>query len=339
MQGAVPATYVRLLFDYLAERGFDGHDFLGMAVPDARARVPVAVWRDMLSRASERLSDPLLGLHLGREITPAHFGPLGYVFFACDDLGAALERLHTYQRLVYDVNPMGVAVEGAHTCLCWGQSRGRPGPLVDEAAVTALVQFARDMTGTRIAPAAVDFINPRPADTAPYEAYFGCPVAFGRDVTRVVLPTPLLALPLRRPDPALRELLEREARERLSALPDGDDLRRDVRRAVLRLAREGRPDLPAVAAALGLSERTLHRRLAGRGINFRRLRDETLRRAAEDYLADPGLRLADVALLLGYSEQSAFNRAFRRWTGRTPGAYRASLRPFPASPAIRRKRA
>lgn len=266
----------------------------------------------------------------GRTVTPAHFGPLGYVFFACDDLGAAIERLDTYQRLVYDVNPMTVTREGTHTCLCRGQSRGRPGPLVDEAAVTALVQFARDMTGSRIAPAAVDFINPRSADTAAYEAYFDCPVSFGREVvTRVVLPTRLLALPLRRPDQALRELLEREARERLSALPDRDDLRRDVRRAVLRLAREARPDLPGVAAALGLSERTLHRRLAGRGVSFRRLRDETLLRAAEDYLADLGLRLADVALLLGYSEQSAFNRAFRRWTGRTPGAYRATLRASP----------
>jgi len=331
MQGAVPATYVRLLFDYLAERGLDGRNILGTQMPDTRAHVPVADWHAMLARASERLSDPLLGLHLGRAITPAHFGPLGYVFFACDDLGAAIDRLHTYQRLVYDVNPMTVTREGPNICLGWGQSRGRPGALVDESAITALVQFARDMTGTRVTPAAVDFINPRPADTGPYETYFGCPVTFEREVTRVVLPARLLTLPLRRPDPALRELLEREARERLSTLPDRDDLSRDVRRAVLGLARTGRPDLPGVAAALGLSERTLHRRLAARGINFRRLRDETLRHAAEDYLADPGLRLADVALLLGYSEQSAFNRAFRRWTGRTPGAYRAALRASPGN--------
>jgi AraC-like DNA-binding protein len=95
-----------------------------------------------------------------------------------------------------------------------------------------------------------------------------------------------------------------------------------VRRQIVRLARDGEPSLEKVAEALHVSPRTLRRRLQERDRQFRTLRDDTLRRLAEDHLRDPRLQLAEVALLLGYSEQSAFTRAFRRWTGETPAAFR-----------------
>jgi AraC-like DNA-binding protein len=326
LRGVVPATYVRLLFDYLERQGRDASRVLGEAPPEPRdrglGRYPVTRWRALLERASAALRDPLLGLHLGRSVTPAHFGVMGYVLLACPNLGAALARFEQYQRLYYDVNPMRSSVASGAVMLEWGVESGRPGPLVDECAITALVQFTRDLTGRAGAPLLVEFANPAPADTRPYRDYFGCPVHFGGAATILRFPLAMLALKLRQPDPTLMAVLQREADALLAELPHSDDFEQAVRRCIARLAREGEPSLARVAEELHVSTRTLHRKLEARERNFRALLDDTRRHLAEDYLADPRLQLAEIAQLLGYSDQTAFNRAFRRWTGRTPRAAR-----------------
>jgi AraC-like DNA-binding protein len=96
-----------------------------------------------------------------------------------------------------------------------------------------------------------------------------------------------------------------------------------VREAVARLLTQGEVSIEQIASDLHVSSRTLHRRLAGLGLNFRRLREDTRRRLAIDHLNDPRLTLAEVAWLLGYSEHSAFTRAFRRWTGESPQQWRS----------------
>lgn len=325
-QGVVPGTYVRLLFEYLDARGVHAAKLLGETAPDPACvgpgRYPVERWRRLLEKAAAHLRDPDLGLHLGQTVTPRHFGVMGYVLLACGNLGAALTRLHRYQRLVYDVSPMRLHAQGNHVTLEWGTEHGRPGRLVDETAITALVQFARDITGDAAKIETVHFVNEPPPKLAPYRRYFGGEVLFAQSATRVRLPLSLLAKPLRQPDAALLGLLEQQAERLLADLPDAGDLEQAVRRSVGTLAREGEISLERVAATLHTSPRSLHRRLERIGLGFRALRDDTRRRLAEQHLADRGIGIAEVALLLGYSEQSAFTRAFRRWTGQTPLAFR-----------------
>jgi AraC-like DNA-binding protein len=325
LHGAVPAAYVRLLYQHLERLGLDSRKLLREAEPQGE-RYPVLRWRRLLERASAHLGDPQLGLRLGRSITPAHLGVMGYVLLACGSLGAALERLRQYQRLVYDVNPMRQRLEGASVVLEWGTEQGRPGPLVDETAIAALVQMARDLSGKRFAPERVCFVNAPPPSLKPYRDWFGCPVRFGHPQTELRFAARLLALPLRQPDAALLALLQRQADALMGELSDGGDLEQSVRRCIARLTREGEPALKRVAAELHTTPRTLHRRLQQRSQSFRALREDTRRRLAEEYLNDPRLRLAEIAQLLGFSEQSAFNRSFRRWTGRTPGAFRLGMR-------------
>ena len=324
--GVVTSTYVRLLFEYLEGRGKDARAILGEAPPDAGdrglARYPVARWCDLLERASRHLKDPLLGLHLGQTITPAHFGVMGYVLLSCPNLGAALLRFEQYQRLVYDVSPMRYRTGTNDVVLEWGVEAGRPGALADECGIVALVQFARSLTARRDAPLEVCFVNPEPPDMKPYRDYFGCPVRFAQATTVVRFPLQALSLPLRQPDAALLSMLERQADTLLDELPNTDDFEQDVRRCVARLTREGEPSLERVANEIHVSPRTLHRRLEERGRNFRVVRDDTRRLLADDYLSDPRLQLSEIAQLLGYSEQSAFTRAYRRWTGKTPAAMR-----------------
>lgn len=326
ISGVVPSTYVRLLFEYLEAQGIDAPTLLGEPAPepgrDGLGRFPVAHWVSLIAHAAQHLDDPLLGLKVGRTITPAHLGVLGYVLLACDNLAAALQRFERYQRLIYDVNPVSHALSANAVELTWGVDAGRPGALADECAIAALVQFSRDITGQAQPAAMVHFVNARPADTRPYEAFFGCPVRFEQPVTMVRFPLSYLALPLRRPDPGLVGMLEQQANALLEELPSGNDFERMVRRAIVQLLREGEPGLEHVAALLHVSTRTLHRRLEERGLNFREVQEDIRHRLAMDYLRDLRLTLSEVGQLLGYSEQSAFTRAFRRWSGNSPRRWR-----------------
>jgi AraC-like DNA-binding protein len=251
---------------------------------------------------------------------------VGYAALACSNLAEALARLERYHASVYDVNPVQVRVHPDRVVLSWGTDRGRPGALVDETAIASLVQLARDMTGRFLAVSRVAFVNPAPADLTPYTDFFGGEVLFDQPATEVHLQHEQLQLPLRRSDPALLALLDTQAEQLLAqvaALPAEVEA---WRRRLVPLIREARPTLAALADTLHMSARTLQRRLSDQGLSFQQLLDDTRRHLAEGHLAEARLDLAEIALLLGYSEQSAFQRAFKQWTGSTPAQWRRAHR-------------
>lgn len=326
MQGMVPFSLVRVLGLHLAARGLVADEVLPAHVLHGDSqwfgRVHAEDYCQWLVRAAERLQDPLLGLHLGQALQPAHLGALGYVLTACDNLGAAMMRIQRYHRLVHDINPIEHVFIDGQLELRWGVSRGKPGALFDEAGVASIVQFGRSLCGQALALTAVDFVNPAPTDAAPYTRYFGCPVRFDQPATRLVMPVGSLAIPLRQPDPTLRRLMEELVDSAMAQLPEAGDLADVTQRVIGHLAPHGIPELDQVARELRLSPRALYRRLAAQGLMFRDLREAALRRVAELHLNDPRLTLAEVGMLVGYSEQSAFSRAFKRWAGVTPLRWR-----------------
>ncbi len=335
---SVPASYVRLLYDYLDGIGRDSAALLGQPAPPPSLSFPAVRWCTLLAAAASALDDPVLGLHVGATITPAHLGPLGYVLMASNSAGAALERYLAYQRLIHDVSPVHHYRDGERLVLEWGAQSRAMGLLANQCGMAALARFAGSITGPNAAaaPLALHFVEARPADVTPYEALFGCPVLFDQEATRIVFAASLLDQPLRARDPALVALLERQIDTLLAALPAGDDLADAVRCQLAPLLLQGEPALDAVAQALHLSGRTLRRRLAERGWQFRALLDDTRHRLAQDYLRDRRLALPEVALLLGYSEQSAFSRAFLRWSGVTPARWRAAAASDQAPQSSRR---
>jgi AraC-like DNA-binding protein len=326
VQGMVPNTFLRLLAEHLMAQGVDPAQWMPEDAlrQDAQqlSRYPAEAFCQLLLRAAEHLGDPLLGLHIGQRIRPSHLGALGYVLLACENLGAALLRIQRYHRLLHDINPIEHHIEGDAVVLQWGVARGRPGALFDEAGITAIVQFARALSGAQLRPVAVDFVNPPPRVSKPFDDYFGCKVRWGQPVTRLAIPMLSLQAPLQQPDPLLRRLMEEQVDTALARLPEVGDLAELTRRVVANLARHGMPELEQVAAELRLSPRVFYRRLAAQGLNFRQLRESSLQQMAESYLADARLSLADVSQLLGYTEQSAFARAFKRWTGASPLQWR-----------------
>jgi AraC-like DNA-binding protein len=203
------------------------------------------------------------------------------------------------------------------------------GALHDSVAIAALVTFLRQQLAVSLAPARVTFVFPRPSESATAAAYarfFGCPVEFGDTHTRVRFPTSYLSVPMAHSDSALRALLDQQAQALLLALPDSDRFDRALQEVMVKLLPDANATLPRAAREMRVSVRTLQRRLDARGLTWQQLLDRTREQLARQYLADRALSLADIALLLGFSEQSAFTRAFRRWTGETPRRVRASLR-------------
>jgi AraC-like DNA-binding protein len=163
----------------------------------------------------------------------------------------------------------------------------------------------------------------------PYEDFFGGPVRFDQPSTRVVLSRHDLALPLRGADAALLAVLDAQAQTLLQQVATVGEPVDVWRQALVGLIRSGRTSLADLAHSLHMSPRSLQRRLAEQGQSFQLLLGQTRQQLAEAYLRDPNVELAEVALLLGYSEQSAFTRAFRLWTGQAPLRWRRQQRPQP----------
>jgi AraC-like DNA-binding protein len=271
------------------------------------------------------VNDPALGLAIGKRIAPRHVGVLGYLVLSCQNLGEALNRFARYQRLVYDVNPFSVSVDERGMELRWGVEYGKPGALVDETSIAALFNFLHILTSQPLHPSYVCFVNPQPKNIHTYLDYFKCPVEFDKSFTCVRFPLSFLSIPLLHSDTTLLDLLSQQAEALLLVLPKADVFEEKLQQVIVQSLHEGEPTLPVVAAHLALSSRTLQRRLQERGLVFQAILEDTRRELATRYLQDKTLSLTDIALLLGYSEQSAFNRAFKRWYNAPPKSYRMAL--------------
>jgi AraC-like DNA-binding protein len=318
----VAASYVQLLFEHMARLG--RAEALGAPPAPTETFVSMRRWQALLEQARDLDPGPKssFALRLARGIAPRHFGVVGFAALACGTLAEALLRLERYHRSVYDANVAQVHPVPEGLCIEWGVERGRPGALVDETAIAALVQLARAFTGKPVCALAVDFVNPRPAHVRHYEDFFGGPVRFGRPSTRVVLSLRDLALPLRGADAALLALLDAQAEHMLQEVAAVSEPVGVWRQALVGLIRSGRTSLADLAHSLQMSPRSLQRRLGEQGHSFQTLLGQTRQQLAEAYLRDANVELAEVALLLGYSEQSAFTRAFRQWTGQAPLQWR-----------------
>lgn len=325
----VTGAWVGLLSDWLDQQGLDAGPLrTSLARWATRDNVPVPVWRDLLSRGLALVPGrvaPELGV--GACVLPGHVGVLGYLVLASDTLGEAMLAYQRYETLFYGASLAEIEVVGDQAEMRWPPSDNELGQQADGAAIAALVTFMRRQIDQPPPPSAVSFLESVDADAAKaYEAFFGCPVTWNDSHVRVRFPLHYLSLPMPRRDPTLRVLLDRQARALLRALPESSDdnssTDRQLQQVLLKLLSDGEPTLARAARAMHMSPRTLQRRLARHQLSWQQWLDRTREQLAGQYLADPSLTLTDIALLLGFSEQSAFTRAYRRWTGKSPGRER-----------------
>ncbi|WP_394830398.1 AraC family transcriptional regulator [Pendulispora rubella] len=325
-------AYLRALFDYADTRGGAGTEALlarveGVALDDRDARLSETTCAALFDRAASLLGDDAIGLHAGERIRPGHYGVLGYVVMNCPTLGDALAQLQRYQALVIDIGPPDLLRAGGELTVMWDPRLERPLRQLAEFNLSAMLAFARWISGRDEAPVRVDFTFPEPARLDEHRRIFRCALRFEEPVYRIVLPSRWLDAPLIRPDPEVRAamlaLAEKQLLSQVGRRAGDLDAIRDL---VAKNLSAGDAALAKIAAGLGLSARTLQRKLHERGESFSAIVDEVRRELAMRHLNDHALDLNDLAFLLGFSEQSAFQRAFKRWTGEAPGSYRKRLR-------------
>jgi AraC-like DNA-binding protein len=241
-------------------------------------------------------------------------------------IAAALDNTIRYMKVHNAAAEVTVATEGPRTYL--RQSLiGLPvegARQQSEYGLAVALNTIRMMVGSRWVPLEVQFAHQPPRQTSEHLRVFGAPVSFAAPTNAMVFDPEFVERQVPSADERLYPIMRRYLDQVLQEMPRETDELASVRRAVGEIMREGDPKLADVARKVALSPRTLQRRLKEQGLDFKGLVDDTRRRFSLNYLKDPQHTLTEIAYLLGYSEVSAFNRAFKRWTGTTPVSYRRS---------------
>lgn len=340
MERTSSATWVRGLAAMFAAQGLDMAQVAqaaGLAParwqqPDARfdADEVTRLWNAAIAQSGE----PCLGINSALAAKYVNFDVVGFAVLASADLRSGLDSLARYLALISSATTFALQPEGNNAWVVMGHTGTTlPVPWQRSAysllAVLTLCQWA---TRRDIHPLAAEFHFPAPADHGATAQAFGCPVRFGAADCRFLLAEADLARAIPSRDPMLLGLHERAMQERLSSL-DATTLRQRVGDDIRRGLHLGEPRRQDVAARLGLTDRTLQRRLSAEGTSFQQLLDDTRRELARQHLHDHRLALTQVAGLLGFVDQSNFFRACKRWFGMSPSQFRAQPMAAPSGAA------
>jgi AraC-like DNA-binding protein len=277
-----------------------------------------ALWARILASSGE----PCLALRFG-EVAADSLG--GHVLFAVmqnsPTLGAALDGLRRYHGLLVDGAAPSARVEGGSMVVSIDSASGI-GARYAEAVLVGLVRVVARLSCGRAAPIELRFARSAPADPSAYERAFPCPMRFGASEDAIVLSRDDLGLRVAMADPSLLAWLERFAASVLRRAGRGPSWSERTAEVVCKLLLSGAPPLLETAAnELAASPRRLQRELKAEGGSFRSILDQARASLSRELLEEGVTELSEMAFLLGFSEQSAFNRAFKRWTGSTPLEY------------------
>jgi len=326
---SVSVRSVRPVIGYLAGRGYDTAALLFDAgidpaeLDDFEARIPHTAAVGLWDVAKQLTRDAGIGIHVAEAIRPGIFGALEYALRTSATFGKGLERLCRYHVFYHDVAEVQLAVRGEHAALSHRLPLPGGAPrVIAEFILTGWLVVARQATGSACTPAEVRFPFPEPSDTSEHQRVFGAPLRFNHERSELVWPRHVLDLPMLAADSMLQPIVEGQVRAALRNLPSGESAIDAVRGVLAQELCDGEPTLEHVATRLHMSVRTLHRRLEDEGASFRRVLADARRELAERHLSDSRLAVGEIAFLLGFSEPSAFRRAFKRWTGQHPAAFR-----------------
>lgn len=296
--------------------------------PDGRiGRSQVAcVWRYI----ADAIDDPALPLSVIQALPYGTYDVLDYAFATSQTVAEGVGVVQRYLRLFIEMAELEIEERGDETVIWYQLLNDEDGleRYSSEFTFGLLVSRLRQCADHANAnPEWVAFSHESKADPAIYEAWYGCPVRFGAAANRLALATDLYRAPMLTADPGLHSVMERHAQVLLEQTPALDAIDVLVRRELYQMftGGESQPSIDDVGRRLGMSGRTLQRKLSDQDTNFARLLDETRYELALRFLDDESVSIGEVGFLLGFSEPSAFNRAFRRWSGDTPGALRKRL--------------
>jgi len=295
-----------------------------MADPGERLSVQSQI--RLLNEAAIALKDDCLGFTLARDFDLREIGLLYYVMASSQTLGEALKRVARYSKVTNEALVFGYQ-EGNKLALSLtysGVPRHSDRHQI-EFCMFAVLRICRVLTGLNLVPQQFSFSHYRSEGISDMTRFVGTKVEFGGDTDEFALDADARELPLTHSDPYLNKLLLKTCEAALAERKeDVSELRTRVENAISSLLPHGRVLVGDVARSLGMSERTLARKLSDEGLNFTDILQELRRDLAVRYLDDRKLHVSKIAWLLGFNEVSAFTHAFKRWTGKTPSEMRTA---------------
>ena len=343
------ASLVYGLDAYMRSRGANAGDALRRAglepgdLTDPDRRVPLIRYLELLEICADLLADPQFGLKFGARYQPRHAGVVGNVALASRTVGEAFETMGRYLPTMVDATVHGVEVsDGVAFVYSYYIDRLMVSyrQKADWAIAFACNLVRAGLGDPRWTPQEV--LLPQLADETPAERrtraeIMGDNIRVGHPWAGIRFDVALLTRPMATADAMIESLMRHYGDLRLAALPEQRDEIEQLRLEIARLLVKGESGVEHLAEAIGTSVRTLQRRLKDAGVNYSDLQNDVRKTLALNLLENEALALAEIAFSLGYSEVSAFNHAFRRWVGQSPGDYRR-LRRFISNPPQRRSR-
>jgi AraC-like DNA-binding protein len=295
------------------------------STPDPSLMIKSPDYYDLLERiVCAESKGHTLPVRVGSSMQCNDYGAFGLAWKSAVSLRGSFDRAVRFGRVLTNVTryEMEKAEGGTMFRLRRDGDRTLGLRISNEASLSSVVSISRQVCSLHFRPRAVFFMHDGPSDISAHEDFFGCPVIFGADKDALDVDDFVMDAPNRLGDDSISRFFQIHLEEQLQRLADDAGLEHRVRIQISRRLSEGVPTLSEVAKQLGMSARTLQRRLSDRGYSFQERVDAARRGLAEQLLTSTDYSLAEVAFLTGFSEQSGFTRAFKRWAGQTPRSFR-----------------
>ncbi len=326
----ITSLYVHKVLSHVGE-GVETRDLLeSMGVPadgtiDPKLMVAADQYYDFFAALAQRDPDGLtLPLRVGAAMKCDEYGAFGLAWKSAPDLRGSFIRSQRYGHVLGAAETYSLEESDKGWFFSLDKTGdGRLGMLLsNEASMSAVMTICQEVATEPFQQIGVYFKHAAHGDPAVYAEHFKCPVHFetGRDA--LLIAEESLSVPNRLGDETIAQFFDQHLEQELARLADTGSLQKRVRLAVAKMLSEGVPTLTLVASSLGMSARTLQRRLSDQEQSFQNLVDQARRELAQQLLSETDYSLAEVAFLTGFAEQSGFTRAFKRWSGKTPRSYR-----------------
>lgn len=325
----VSATLLSQIFIYLNTLKVDVDAFLHSldvdpdAVKAPDARIPIETYLRIQDEAAVFVEDPCFGLHVGEFAEAGSWSILGYMMMNCKNVGEAFEKSARYSRIIGNLIEVKIEPKLNRSKLIFFASPQAPemSRHCFDTAFSTTVCMVRSFTGVDLHPLEVAFTYEEPQSRSEYDRIFQCPIFFGQIENFFTIDTSVFKTPVLMANPNLLKHFENYAREFLLEMERRNEHTRVVTKIIMAHLDDEALSIEKVAQEMSISVRTLQKRLEEEGVIFSELLREVRQKLAQKYLRE-NYSVEQITYLLGFSEPSAFRKAFKKWLGLTPREYR-----------------
>lgn len=321
---SIPSVLLELIAKYLQQNNRTNVQFNQLSQRYAhQQRMPLHIWWELLEGIYQQYPTPVFGHAIGELAEPYHIHILGYLALSSPTLLSFINCFRNFQPLLQNSASFSIIQKEDRFCMCWTPVVHKNSQHSNEVLISGVLSTLRKIVQRPdIGALKIEFTATAPVDITAYRQVYACPVSFDADALRLWLPLEILYLPIPSHDPHLKKLLDQQAQALLKSIPDPDTFLKDLQLLIVNMLKTGEPSAENLARQLNLSLRNFYRKLNHYNLQYRDLLQSVRLELAKSYLTSSALSLTEIAMLLGYTEQSAFSRAFKQWENMSPSEYR-----------------